>query len=139
MPVTRTKDEPRWHASLAVVAALALYVSLPPRLTFGPLWLFPALVLGFLIPLSVLAPLRRVETRAQRLASLALIAVVNIFNLASVFLLVASLLMPRAHAVQTGKELLLAGVEIWMTNVIVFGLWYWEVDAGGPQGRAGAN
>ena len=140
MTAVRGRDEPRWHASLAVVAAIALYVTLPPKLTFGPLWLFPLLVLGFLIPLSVLAPLRRVETRAQRWASLALIAIVNIFNLASVILLVASLITPSAHhAAQTGKELLLAGVEIWITNIIVFSLWYWEVDAGGPQTRARSN
>ena len=47
-------DEPRWHASLAVLAALVLYITLPPRLTLGPIWLPPVLVLVLLIPLSIL-------------------------------------------------------------------------------------
>ena len=54
-------DEPRWHASVAVLIALALYMTLPPKVTFGPLWLLPLLVLGLLIPLSIVAPYRKNE------------------------------------------------------------------------------
>ena len=133
-------DEPRWHASVAVLIALALYMTLPPKVTFGPLWLLPLLVLGLLIPLSIVAPYRKNETALQRAASIALIAVVNLFNIFSVVLLVVQLIHPSAHhKAETGGELLLAGIQIWATNIIVFALWYWELDAGGPEARAHAR
>jgi hypothetical protein len=130
--------EPRWHASLAVIAALAMYMSLPERLTIGPLWVAPALVLGLLIPLSILAPRRHRETRRTRFASILLIAIVNFFNIASVFLLIHGFLNP-VKIVVTAQQLLLHGMEVWLTNILVFALWFWELDGGGPDTRAHAT
>ncbi len=133
-------DEPRWHASIGILIALALYVTLPQKVTIGPFWLFPLLVLGLLIPLSLASPYRRNETDVQRAASVALIAVVNLFNIFSVALLVVQLIHPSPHHhVQSGRDLLLAGIQIWATNILVFGLWYWELDSGGPEARANAR
>ncbi len=130
--------EPRWHASLAVLAALLLYVTLPPRLTIGPTWVAPALVLVLLIPLSILAPRRHLETRRSRFAGIILIAIVNFFNLTSVLLLVASFFRSEAAAHQPGL-LLRTGAQIWFTNILVFALWFWELDSDGPEARAHAN
>lgn len=139
--MTKTpNDEPRWHASIAVLLALALYVTLPSKVTVGPLWLFPLLVLAFLIPLSIIAPFRHNETKWQRAASITLIAIVNLFNIVSVLLLVSQLIHPSTHhRAETGSELLLAGIQIWATNILVFGLWFWELDAGGPETRANSQ
>lgn len=131
-------DEPRWHASLAAIAALVLYISLPPKVTFGPVWIVPVLVLVILVPLSLLAPVRKHETGGQRIAAIALIAVLNIFNVASVILLIHAILHPGKHSNFGGGSLLLAGVQIWLTNILVFAMWYWEVDGGGPDARAHA-
>lgn len=130
-------DEPRWHSSLAVVAILILYCTLPAKLTIGPTWLALVLVLGLLIPLSILAPQRHQETVWQRAASVALIAIVNLFNLASVILLTLGIATRHAD-VTDGVALLQAGGQIWLTNVLVFGLWYWEIDGGGPDQRSRA-
>ncbi|MDQ6933243.1 MAG: hypothetical protein M3160_08730 [Candidatus Eremiobacteraeota bacterium] len=129
-------DEPRWHASVAVILSLILYITLPPRLTFGPLWLVPLLTLSLLIPLSIVAPARRGEKRLERAASIALIAIVNLANILSLALLIHSLASHGRNA--TGQELLLSAFQIWLTNVLVFGLWYWETDGGGPDARAGS-
>ena len=132
-------DEPRWHASIAAFAALALYVTLPPKVTFGPLWLVPLLVLIILIPLSVISPMRKHETPMQRAASIAAIAILNVFNIISVVLLIIAIVHPaKIHQFTNGVTLLTAGLQIWITNVLVFALWYWEVDAGGPEARAHA-
>lgn len=131
-------NEPRWHASLAVIGALALYATLPPKLTIGPVWVAPLVVLLILVPLSVLAPHRRGETRRARVASIALIAVVNFFNVVSVVLLIASFFHPEKRELHGAAALLRTGLQIWATNVLVFALWYWELDAGGPDVRAEA-
>lgn len=131
-------DEPRWHASVAVILSLVLYITLPPRLTFGPLWLVPLLTLSLLIPLSIVAPGRRGENRWERAASIALIAVVNLANILSLALLIHSLTHAPHRRNATGQELLLSAFQIWLTNVLVFGLWYWETDGGGPDARARA-
>ena len=98
------RHEPRWHASLAVLAAVVLYVTLPPRLTIGPVWAAPVLVLLVLIPLSILEPRRRRETRRTRFWSILIIALVNVFNLTSVLLLIAHFFHPEKAAHSFGRR-----------------------------------
>jgi hypothetical protein len=133
------QHEPRWHASLAVLAAVALYITLPPRLTIGPIWIAPALVLLLLVPLSVLTPRRHSETRSSRFWSILLIAIVNFFNLTSMMLLVASFFRPEKAALHESAMLLRIGAQIWFTNILVFALWFWELDGDGPEARAHAS
>jgi hypothetical protein len=129
-----SQPESRLPASAAVLAAVILYVTLPDRFTLGPAWLFPLLELAMLVPLAIAVPVRHArETVAHRVASIALIAVVNVANVASLVLLVKSLLSGSSSA--TGTPLVFAAMQIWLTNVIVFGLWYWELDRGGPSAR----
>ena len=128
------KSEPRWPASLAVLIAAALNFVLPARYAVGPGWLEGALVVVILIPLTLAAP-RRVpnEQRWQQILALVLIGVVNAFNVASLALLIRELVVDSKNV--TGSHLLVAALVIWVTNIIVFALWYWEVDRGGPDGR----
>jgi len=131
---TRYTDESRWPATLAVVAAVVLYARLPERLTLGPGWLLPVLEATVLLPLSIAVPRRRAgEERLVRSAAIILIALVNVANLVSLGLLIDALL----HGTKAeGTELVFAAMQIWGTNVVVFALWYWELDRGGPPHRA---
>ena len=131
-------NEPRWPASVAVLAALALYWFLPDKLTLGPNWLLPVLELALLIPLSIVEPNRRQsEPTWQRLGAIALIALVNVANVISLGLLVHELLQGRANGKPiVGVPLLFSAILIWLTNVLVFALWYWELDRGGPDERS---
>jgi uncharacterized membrane protein len=127
-------SEPRWPASLAVLVAAALNLVLPGKFTMGPSWLVPVLVIAILVPLSIAAPQRvPKEVRWQQVLAVLLIAVVNLANVVSLALLIQQLVV-NAKAV-TGLELLVSSAAIWVTNVIVFGLWYWELDRGGPDNR----
>ncbi len=129
--------EPRWPASLAVTGALLLYVTLPGKLTVGPGWVIPALEAALLIPLTVRAPYRhREEVRLVRLASLLLIALVALANVASLVLLVRAVLSGGAVS---GRQLVFSGIQIWLTLILVFALWYWELDRGGPALRGHAD
>ncbi|MBV8345464.1 MAG: hypothetical protein JO190_10830 [Candidatus Eremiobacteraeota bacterium] len=136
---TPARHEPRWHASLAVVAAMLLYITLPPRLTIGPVWAAPAIVLLLLIPLSIFVPRRHRETRRTRFWSILLIAIVNFFNLASVLLLVGGLFRPEKAVLHSAAMLLRTGAQVWATNILVFSLWFWELDGDGPDARAHAS
>jgi len=127
-------SEPRWPASVAVLLAVALYFVLSERYIVCPRWLIPAVELAILIPLTLAAP-RRVpnEPRLRQIAAVALIAIVNISNFASLVLLIQRLVFHGKDV--TGPELLFSSMGIWLTNVIVFALWYWELDRGGPDDR----
>ncbi len=129
--------ESRWPATLAVAAAIGLSFVLPDQLVLGPRWLIPGLeaLIGAL--LMILRPFRHASEEAHvRVVAIALIALVSLANGSSVVLLVHRLLY---GTITQGRSLVLAAASIWVTNVIVFGLWYWELDRGGPALRAGGG
>jgi uncharacterized membrane protein len=125
--------EPRWPASVALVVCVALYVLLPNRLVVGPHWLLPVLVALPLGPLSARRHRHPDESVWIRHAVIFLIALVTLANVTSMVLLVHHLLVSR---VSQGRKLIYSAVAVWLTNVIVYGLWFWEVDRGGPHRRA---
>ena len=130
--------EPRWPASAAVLAALILNWPLPGKFTLVPNWLLAALELALLIPLTIAEPNRRQgEPIWQRLGAVALIALVNAANVASLVLLVQDLLQGKVNGKPIiATSLLVSALLIWLTNVLVFALWYWELDRGGPDERS---
>jgi uncharacterized membrane protein len=128
------KSEPRWPAALAILVAAGLNLALPARYSLGPTWLIPALVVAILIPVMVVAP-RRLPHEAPwtQVAAFVNIGLVNLANVVSLALLIRTLVTNGKSV--TGAELLISAVAIWLTNVIVFALWYWELDRGGPDAR----
>jgi uncharacterized membrane protein len=131
------KPEPIWPSLLTVAAAIALQVLLPERLTAGPSWLLPALEGLLIIGLAVLTPRRLAgEHPLRRRLAILITAIVSIANAASLGLLSHELLHRQ---VVNGRGLIVSGVLIWLTNVLLFTLWYWEVDRGGPGRRAAGH
>ena len=133
-----TSEEPRVQVTIAVVVAIGLMVTLPARVAIHPLWVLPALAAVLLIGVFV-ARTARFERRARvlRIVSLALIGVMSLSNAVSGGRLIVDLV--RGQGLNKPSELLLAGGAIWLTNVIVFGVWYWEFDRGGPIARAAGS
>lgn len=130
----QTTAEPAWPAALAILFIVLLQVSLGEKLTLGPNWLLPALELGILIPLMAVSPVRLPdEARNRRVATIVLIGLVNAANIVSLGLLVYYMLKGGKT---TGVALLLDALKLWLTNVVIFALWYWELDSGGPGGRS---
>ena len=129
-----TRGESRWPAVIAVLAASALQMALPGWLSLGPHWLLPALELGLLCALVTSSP-GRLERRsaALRTCGLALAGLLSLANAISTALLVNEL--ARGSAAESAAALLLAGGSIWAANVLIFALWYWELDRGGPADR----
>jgi uncharacterized membrane protein len=132
-----TRGESRLAVTLAVLAAIGMLAALPDRIAPHPRWLLPGLALLLLVGLTVANPTRiDRQSRALRSLSLLLIAIISIANAATAARLIVDLV--RGTGIRTPSELLLTGAAIWLTNVIVFGLWYWEFDRGGPVARAHA-
>jgi hypothetical protein len=133
----RARAEPRWPASVAVGVAVALQLVLPDRLALGPVWVLPALEGSLGLALLISSPQRHDrETSVVRGLSIALIVLINVANLVSLAYLVNALV--AAHPAG-GKELIYSGAPVWLTNIIVFALWFWELDRGGPAARVRAH
>jgi uncharacterized membrane protein len=143
-------ESPIWP-TLAVLTAAGLYATLPTRFIAGPgsagvygvvRWVVPAVTILLLVPLVVTVSQEGLLASAgarvsamkvsRRVAALAVIAVITAANAASIVLLVDLLV----RGAKTDARLLLrAGIHMWCTNVLVFSLWYWQLDGGGPIGR----
>ena len=121
--------EPRWPALVAVLSFGGIYAALPSYLVLGPRWLFPGLVLGLLVP-AVVTHIHGHQF-LNRFFGFTVNGAVTACLIASVALLIEEL---PAHRVEPGRLLLSAGL-LWCSNVLVFALWYWRLDAGGPHGR----
>jgi hypothetical protein len=125
---------PFWEPQLVVACAIALQLTLSQQVTIGPSWLFPALEGALLVLLVIVSPnpnVRRLPLR--RHVAIAMIGLVSAVNIASLVLLCHRLLHGGK---ENGHALILSGIVLWCTNVLLFGLWYWEVDRGGPVARA---
>jgi uncharacterized membrane protein len=122
---------------LTILAAIALQLLLPSRLVVGPKWLIPALEGALLFGMFLATP-RELEGEhpLRRAVAISLTAFVGAANIYSLATLTHYLLH---HDVENGRELIVAGVLIWLTNVLIFGIWYWELDRGGPGRRAAGH
>ncbi len=125
--------EPRWPASIALVMCEILYAVLPSRLIIGPHWLLPVLILLALIPLSARRHRHPDDSPLVRRLVFVLLTVVTLTNVLSMVLLVHRLL---ATGVTQGRALIYSAVSVWLTNIIIFGIWFWEIDRGGPATRS---
>jgi hypothetical protein len=132
----RTQGELRWPVAVTTAVAVGLQMALPDRLVLvRPVWVLPAVQGVLLVVLLVLNP-RRIdnESKALRLLALTFAALLSLSNLSSLARLAIGITQGTTGT--TPSDLLTTGALIWLTNVIVFGLWYWEFDRGGPVSRA---
>ena len=121
--------EPRWPSALALIAVGALHYSMPSYLIPGPDWLLASFVVIVVI-ISLVAHAQGFATLAQ-VGGLVANSLVTIGLIASTSLLIIGLASRR----EDPKQLLLAALAIWSSNILVFASWYWRLDAGGPHAR----
>ncbi len=120
------KPEPRGQTIAAVLAVGAIYLALPRNVVVGPIWLLPTVIVVLLVPTVVS---HRVGKQSlNRLLGFVINGITTLALIVSVILLVRLLPTHRESPLQ----LLRSGGLLWLTNVIVFALWYWRLDGGGP-------
>src|SRR5438477_4867109 len=123
------KPEPRWQSMLALLAVGEIYAELTRAIIRDPKWALPVFIVVLLTP-TVVAH-RTGKLSWNRTLGIIISSVITLALIASVGLLVAAV---PAHK-ETPVELLSSGAELWLTNVLVFALWYWRLDGGGPTLR----
>ena len=131
--------ESRWPIALAVAAFIALSITLrfvePDRESLGPPWLVPGIEIAMLLALIAADP-ARVSTRARwlRRVSRALVVSLVVAAVVATALLINDLIRGEQVTEEAGP-LLASGAVIWLGNVLVFSLLYWQFDSGGPLAR----
>ena len=126
-----------WPIASAIVAVVGLHVVLPARYRVQPVWVFPVVMLA---PLAVLIAgdpgrIDRQKTWLRVLMGI-VIALLTVVNLLAALRLVVDILTNNKLYANNPTGELAAGGVIWATNVIAFGLWYWDLDRGGAAARA---
>jgi hypothetical protein len=130
-----TGPENRLPVAASIVVAIALQILLSQRFGLHPRWLLPLLEIAMLGILTAINPVRLSRrTRIGRYLTMALAGAITLDTVVSAVALDHSILVGEAGNNAIG--LLGAGAGIYLTNIIVFGIWYWELDRGGPFERA---
>jgi hypothetical protein len=136
-PGTPELGESRWPMALAVLTAAVLRATMPASLRLGDAsWMLAVFVVVMLVVLMIGDP-GRIDRQDNwlRVLTQILIGVITIVNAAAATQLVVGI-VNGSRLTQESTTLLGAGGAIWLTNVIAFGLWYWELDRGGAAARA---
>jgi hypothetical protein len=123
--------------ALAVLAAGGLRAVLPPALRNGDTrWAFIAVVV-VLLGILVIGDPGRIDRDSTwlRIMTGTLIGLISAVNAAAAVRLVAGIIGAAKFSFDA-NVLLGSGGAIWLSNVITFGLWYWDLDRGGAAARA---
>jgi len=136
MPLLKNKQhdhDPLWHVQVVLAMLIALQLFLPKHFNFLPQYVLPGLEFICLVLLQIVTPKKAVfNSSLRRVVVLVLIVLVAIANATSLqFLLQMLFEAKRIDAV----SLLVSAFTIYVTNVVVFGMLYWEIDGGGPGSR----
>lgn len=123
------RSEPRWPAMLALLAVGGLWLAMPESLSVGPDWLLITVVTVLLIP--TIWTRRRGLDDLNKFLGYVVTSIVTVDMVWSLGLLVAALPLHR----ESPLDLLRSAAALWITNILVFALWYWRLDAGGPRAR----
>jgi hypothetical protein len=127
------KAAPKWIAVLGALAFGLLYMALPEKSTFGPTWLPLLIEVLLLIPMIVSWQLRHpLSHHVARILMFILLGIITSALIIGIVLLVRSL---PDRSTSQAATLLRTGVLLWLSNILVFALWYWEIDGGGPRKR----
>jgi len=141
MPFLQNKHhdyDPVWHVQVIMLVVIALQLVLPDHYVFGVRWLIPLLELVLIVLLLRTTPKQSVfRSPKRRVNVVLLLAVVALGNLYALFRVASQLL--QGGQVHDGRALILTAINIYLTNIVIFALLYWEMDAGGPGHRREAR
>ena len=140
-PVKPAADAERgehwWPVALAILVTAGLHVALPAQYRVNPSWVVPVVLVALLAVLIIGDP-GRIDRQKPwlRIVTGIVIAFITVANLFSAVRLVGDIVTNNKLFANNATGLLATGGVVWATNVIAFGLWYWDLDRGGAAARA---
>lgn len=154
LAIPRTHPSDVWLARGAILLIAGLQLLFVNRhLTFGPRWVAPAFEIAMLAPLSMATAWtqqrartatldhhwRAIERQHQWIVRLSLFLTVVVMAINFEALVSVTRALLNGAKGPSGQSLLIDALNIWFTNVVVFALWYWTIDRGGPIPRTMGN
>jgi len=132
--VFKKTHDPIWQMQLSVLVIIGLQLLTSNTfLPFHKIWVVSVEVILLLALIIVTSEGYSQISRSRRNLAVTLIGLIAAVNIFSLILLMDALFI--GHIDVSGRGLLLNGLAIYITNVFMFALWYWEVDGGGPDHR----
>jgi len=121
---------------LAMLVTFFFLMMLPARIRMFPLWIVCFLGMIVIVPIAGvgLSSAKARWLRMERRAILLFFAVCSVGIIANLANLINAMLW-RSREI-TGLQLLASSIAVWITNILMFSLLYWEIDRGGPEPRA---
>jgi len=125
--------DPVWHVQILVVAAVIMQFILPQTFSAEPRQLIAIISFLLVIALSFTTPKAAVfQSIGRRINVIVLVALLGVANIYSLYRVANQLLEGK---ISNGRDLVLTALNIFLTNIVVFALLYWEMDGGGPGKR----
>jgi hypothetical protein len=129
------RHEPRWPVALTIVAVIFLLEILPGRIRLFPLWVTYGSGFAVLTPIAAvgLTAAKAQWLRVERTVTLFFFGLIGVGTLANLANLIGAMVHRSAEI--GGLQLLASSIAVWVTNVLMFSLLYWQIDRGGPEAR----
>jgi hypothetical protein len=128
--------EPRWPVGLAILGVLFLLMALPGRIKLFPNWTVYVVAVAVLAPMAAvgLTAARARWLRVERTVTLLFFVIGAVVTLANLGNLIGAMVHRPSDI--SGLQLFASSIAVWVTNVLIFSLLYWQIDRGGPEARA---
>jgi hypothetical protein len=128
--------EPRWPVALAILAVIFLLAVLPERIRLFPAWVTYVAGFAVLVPIGAvgLTAARALWLRVERTVTMLFFLGTGLCTLANLANLISGIVGRSAE--MGGLQLLASSIAVWVTNVFMFSMLYWQIDRGGPEARA---
>ena len=127
--------EPRWPVGLAILGVLFLLMALPGRIKLFPNWTVYVVAVAVLAPMAAvgLTAARQRWLRVERAVTLLFFVAAAVITLANLWNLIGAMIHRPSDI--SGLQLFASSIAVWVTNVLIFSLLYWQMDRGGPEAR----
>ncbi len=127
--------EPRWPVALAILAVIFLLAVLPGRIRLLPIWVTYVVGLVVLMPVGAvgLTAAKTQWLRVERAVTLSFFVVAGAVTLGNLANLIGAMVYRSTEI--SGLQLLTSSIAVWVTNVLMFSMLYWQIDRGGPEAR----
>jgi hypothetical protein len=132
---SRSQFEPRWPVGLTILAVVGLLALMPGRIRLFPVWMPYVMGIAVLVPMALVgvtaAKARWISV--ERTVTVIFVVLSGVGSLANLANLIG--LMVYNSREISGIQLLTSSIAVWISNVLMFSLVYWQLDRGGPEGR----